>query len=773
MTNKSILVKRSFRTAAVLVCTMLSVSAMSMSMEEMERMGLSSSQIMELQSMYGSVPSSAGSMAPAPSSSAPSAFQTRASIAEIDLDKALNTESAIRVDDTVITQTDTLRYFGYDLFSSIPDAFKPTAVGPIDPGYMIGPGDVLRLAVWGQSEFSHELTVNNDGKVLIPIVGQVHVSGTPFSELQDKLKNLLSRHYSGLSTVPQRTFMDLSVAQLRPIRIYIMGEVRQPGGYTVSSFANAFAALYSVGGPLEGGSLREVRISRDGTPVATVDIYEYLLTGASKSDVRLQNNDVVFVPPRGKTVHISGSVLRPAIYELKDNENLQSLLSFSGGVLSASNVDKAHLQRILPFAQRSGAQQMTQRIDIDLKRYLVSKEDFPLHDMDNVEIVPLFSDLRNFVILSGAVQYPGTYQSDRMTLRDLIFEHGRMIDNKTFGQRADLIRLNEDKITTTIIPINLYDLHSGKGNQAMRPGDEVIIYDIEVSRPIDLQITVEGEVRLPDTYSLHSNMTVTDAILRAGGFTRKALKTRFDVYRRDTTNVEKLIQVFRSELPDETVSFTDESMRLFFLSDGDRIVVRPDPKYSEGRFVTVSGAVTYTGTYALENKTERLASVIKKAGGFQTDAYLNGIVITRNGRRVIVDSDAIFKKKRKKEDIVLHNNDTIYVPRQPNTVLVSGEVNAPGFYGFIPGMNMRGYIDRAGGYTDSVNYVLVADPSGETRKIKKKSNIRVNDGTDIVVTKKPPKPVSNRQGPTTFEVIRDVLAITVSALTVVILVNGL
>jgi protein involved in polysaccharide export with SLBB domain len=732
--------------------------------KEVMRQGLSPSQVREFQSAQDTP-------------SAAKTFKTQASAAEIDLDSILAAETAkVNARDTTeigAKTPDTLQYFGYNLFSSIPDAFKPTAVGPIDPGYMVGPGDVLRLAVWGQSEFTYELTVSNDGKILIPIAGQVHVSGIPFEQLQTKIKNLLSRHYSGLSATPQRTFMDMSVAQLRPIRIYIMGEVKQPGGYTVSSFANVFAALYSVGGPLEQGSLRDIRVIRNDSTAAVVDIYDYLLTGGSKSDVRLQNNDIIFVPARGKTVHISGSVRRPAIYELKKDENFQSLLSFCGGVLSASNVDKAHLQRVLPFAQRPGAQQMTQKINIELKRYIESKEDFTLHDMDKIQIVSLYDDLRNYVTISGAVQYPGTYQSENMTLRDLVFRHGRVIDNKTFIPRADLIRLNEDRVTTTIIPVNLDKLQNGTGDMGLEPGDEVIIYDIAVSRPTDPGVTIDGEVHTPGTYVLHSNMTLTDAILSAGGFTRNALKTRFDIYRRDTTDAEKLIQVFRTTLPGDSASFTDENLRTFQLRDRDRIIVRPDPNYSEGRFVTLSGAVKYTGVYALESKTDKFTSVIERAGGFQTDAHLNGIVIMRNGIRLMVDSDAIYNKKRTNVDVVLHDNDSIYVPRHPNTVLVMGEVNAPGLYGYIPGMRMRGYIDRAGGFTDSVNFILVSDPSGETRRVKKRSNSEVNDGTFILATKKPPKTERERQGPSVFEVTRDVLAITASALTVAILASRL
>ena len=219
-----------------------------------------------------------------------------------------------------------LDYFGYGIFKQVPAAFEPSAVGPVDPGYLLGAGDVLRLTVWGQAEFQYELEVDREGRIFIPNVGQVFVLGTPLNQLQIKFKLVLSKYYSGLATSPQRTFMDVTITKLRPLRVFVMGEVKQPGGYTISSYATVFNALYAVGGPLVRGSLRDVRVIHDNQVVANVDLYDYLLRGDKTSDVRLQNNDIIFLPPRGKTVSVRGEIRRPAIYELKGNEDLRSLI---------------------------------------------------------------------------------------------------------------------------------------------------------------------------------------------------------------------------------------------------------------------------------------------------------------------------------------------------------------------------------------------------------------------------------------------------------------
>lgn len=779
-------------TASVLISLLFILAAgmafqsHSMSIEEMEKQareqGLGTEQIEEMKKRYGATDSSliaspriqgqtpaqlkwSQDSAPAPSE------------AEFDFDSSSMTEkSDTAVIDSTSADSTELRHFGYNLFSSVPDAFKPTAVGPVDPGYMVGPGDVLRLAVWGQTEFQYELKVDNQGKILIPVAGQVHVTGTPFEQLQEKIKNLLSRHYSSLKSSPPRTFMDLSVARLRPIRVYIMGEVKQPGGYTVSSFASVFSALYSVGGPLERGSLREISVIRNDSTVATVDIYDYLTSGRSDSDIRLQNNDVIFVPPRGKTVSVTGSVARPAIYELKKDDNLQKLITAAGGVLSTSNVDRAQIHRVLPFDQRTDDKQVTNIMDISLKKYLESKEDFTLYDGDSLHVTPLFSDLRNFATLSGAIQYPGVYQCENLKLSDLIFRHGKLIDNKSFTRRADLIRLNDDRVTTTVIPIDLAKLRTDAGSDMeMLPGDQVIVYEMDVEKPTDLSITVDGEVRTPGDYELSSNMTVVDAILRAGGFTRKAFRTRVDVYRPDFLDKRKLAKVFQVELP-VPLDYTDPEIRKLQLEDRDRIVVRPDPNYTEDNYVTINGLVKYAGTYALEERNERLSEIIDRAGGLMPDAYLLGATINRGGKRMVVNFEAAYNKNRTRDDVILQKGDSIHIPSRPNSVLVQGQVNNEGLYGYIKGHNLKDYIKRAGGLADSASYALITFPNGETKRESLRwlgSGSLIPDGSYIFVTKKPARPPKERRGPSWAEVIKETLAIITSAVTIVVLVNEL
>ncbi len=664
-----------------------------------------------------------------------------------------------------------LPYFGYSLFEKTPDAFKPNAVGPVDPGYLVGPGDILRLSVWGQVEFQYELQVSKEGKIFIPVAGQVYVTGIPFEQLQQKIKNLLSKHYSGLSTVPPRTFIDLSVAQLKPVRIFIMGEVLSPGGYTVSSASTAFNALYSVGGPLKQGSLRNIKVLRNGSEITTVDFYQYMLTGKCTTDVRLQNNDVVFVPSRGKTVAVTGSVFRPAIYELKNEDNLQALLSFCGGLLPSTNADRAQVFRMLPFDQRDSSKSVVKVIDLNLNKYLLGKDDFALYNNDTLKITPLMEDLKNYVNLSGAVNYPGIYQCDSLFLRELIFTYGKPLEQHAFMKRADLIRRSDDLVTTTTIPIDLNKLKDDPSyNIALQPLDEIIVYEREVEKPTDLKVIVEGEVRYPDTFSLSTNLTVIDALLRAGGFTRQAYRKAVDVYRINPTDSDLLIKAFKIDLPD-SLNYSDEAVRNFTLQDGDKIVVRPDPAYIVDNFVTIDGLVKFRGSYAISKRGERLTELIKRAGGLLPDAFLEGATVTRNKKRLVVNFKDALYGKQSKEDVLLQKDDIIFIPPRPNTVYVHGNVNNPGLFSYIEATKVKDYIDRAGGLADSSSFVLLTSPGGETKKIRKKgiANPVVQDGSEIYVTRVPPVNKTEKTGPSISEVIRDTMAILASAVTVLTL----
>ncbi|MBN1306531.1 MAG: SLBB domain-containing protein [Chitinispirillaceae bacterium] len=671
------------------------------------------------------------------------------------------------------TIPDTCNYFGYSLFENVPDAFKPNAFGPVDPGYLVGPGDVLRLSVWGEVEFQYELKISKEGKIFIPVAGQVYVTGIPFEQLQAKLHSILSKHYSGLASHPPKSFMDLSIAQIRPIRIFVMGEAASPGGYTVSSASTAFNALYSIGGPLVSGTLRNITVLRNGKELAVVDMYHYLVSGKCSTDVRLQNDDVIFIPRRGKTVTVRGSVFRPAIYELTEHENLLALLDYCGGVIPETNIEHALIHRVVPFQQRTPSLPKVEVVDIDLRKTIIQREDIPLFDNDTLHVIPLSYDLRNYVLLKGAVRYPGMYECNGISLHTLIFTLGKPIDEKAFTKRADLIRRNDDLITSTIIPIELERLlhDSSSYDQPLRPFDEVIVYEKEVEKPVDLLITVDGEIRKPGIYTMSTNHTVIDALIQAGGFTRGAYRKSVDIYRLRISgnHYDTITEEFKLDLPDP-IDFIDSSRREFELHDRDRIVVRPNPDYILDNYVILDGFVKFKGKYAIHQRGERLSDIIARAGGLLPDAFLEGATVTRDKKRLVVNFTEALQGKSSKENILLKKGDSIFIPLRPNTVLITGNVNNPGLFSYVQKSRVRSYIDRAGGLADSSKVILLTAPGGETKKIRRVSfkNPVVQEGSAILVTKKIGRDKSaEKQGPSITEVVRDTLAILASAVTII------
>jgi len=780
-----------------------------------------------------------------------------------------------------------IKYFGYDLFKNIPESFKPTEVGPIDPGYIIGPGDVLQLYLWGAVEFQYQLTVDIQGNIFIPTAGQVFVSGIAYKDLEKKLSKYLSKFYEGLNANPPTVFLDITLAKLRPIRIFVLGEIAQPGGYSISSYATVFNALYSVGGPLTSGSLREIRIIRNNKVISKVDLYDYLLKGNLIGDVRLQNNDIVFVPPRGKTVTIKGEIHRPAIYELKQNENLKTLITYAGDLKSTAYTGRASILRIVPFEERKNYKLDRKVIDVDLSKLLEKTSDYELFDQDVVTIFPILDKMENFVKISGAVYRPGTFQLDKvpdvkslveeaygtlpdvflgkadiirtrqdstrefitfdlgkaldgdplnnvqlkpmdevriysiydlrdrhyvsidgyvnkplrieyadsLTLYDIVFQAGKWEDplfkGRAYLQRGDVIRFNPDGISTKIISFDLDKLLSDKiGNIHLEPGDKIYIYKADVNKVIDKYVKIEGEVKNPGIYKLSTNMTVMDLIIQAGGFLESSLTTEAYVNRLDPngyegntlseTHIVKLPFEFNSDL----MKFIKDSVKaddseFYFLQHRDVVIIRKNPNWEPQRIVQIKGEVEKPGTYVLKKKNETLLEVLKEAGGPTEEAYLLGASLVRRSftdsnkvlnERVIINLDEIYNENNTEEDIYLKDGDVLFIPKHPHTVYVKGEVNNPGLYKFVEGYSVKDYINKAGGETDSSDFILYQMPTGESNKVGLgifSCDPDVLDGSIINVIKKIPEPPTDKSE--IFATIKDIFSITVSAITAIVL----
>lgn len=622
-----------------------------------------------------------------------------------------------------------LEYFGYNLFKNVPEAFKPSEVGPIEAGYVVGPGDELRLIVWGAAEFQYDLTVDREGRIYVPKVGQLTVAGKSLGDLRKEIKTWLSKSYAGLTSDPPTVFMDLTVTRLRPVYVYVLGEVSNPGGYTVSSYATVFNVLYSIGGPKTSGSLRNIKVIRDGKVIATVDMYESLLKGYETKTVRLQSNDRIFIPQRGKTVAISGEVKRSAIYELTQDEGFDDLLNFAGGLTPQAYTKRFQITRIVPYEKRVDPSLSREVLDLNLAKALSRETKIPLYDGDSVHIYSTLEQMQNAVSITGAVKQPGRYQLNPSlrTIRDLIMQADSLTGD-AYLNKADLVRVQEDS-TEKLISLNLQQVLNGVPTQniVLQPLDHLRIYSTLVMLG-KFQVSINGTVRNPGQYTLQDSMTVYDLLFKGGGlFDDEYLKDvyleRADLYRKAPDGIGQLVYPFNLRKALNGTSYADTLLQPY---DEIRIYPKQVTEYITQKFVSIYGAVKNPGQYNLQ-KNMNLEDLILQAGGFSEGAYLKEAEVTRippkrssAGNKTLLMTvplipDALWSSEvsfglddstvamQNAEQFQLEHRDKVFIRVDPNfrpqeTVTVSGEVAYTGQYTLLyENENLSNVLRRAGG----------------------------------------------------------------------------
>jgi len=622
-----------------------------------------------------------------------------------------------------------LPYFGYNLFENVPEAFKPSETGPVGAGYVVGPGDELRLIVWGAAEFQYDLTVDREGRIYVPKVGQLTVAGKKLEELRKEIKQWLSKSYAGLTSDPPTVFMDLTVTRLRPVYVYVLGEVANPGGYTVSSYSTVFNVLYSVGGPLTSGTLRNIKVIRDGKVVATVDMYESLLKGYESNTVRLENNDRIFIPQRGKTASISGEVKRPAIYEMTGDEGFDDLLNFAGGLTAKAYTKRFQIARIVPYEQRKDPSLAREVLDLNLSKVLAGEKNVPLYDGDKVKIYSTLEEMQNAVSITGAVKQPGRYElsPSLRTVRQLIVQADSLTGD-AYLNKADLVRVQEDS-TEQLISLDLQKVLNDVPTQniVLQPLDSVKIYS--TLEMIDkFHVRIAGQVRNPGEYSLRDSMTVYDLLFAGGGlfddeFLKDVYLGRADLFRKAPDGIGQVVKPFNLEKALNKTGFADTLLRPY---DMIRIYPKDVTEFVSQRFVYIYGAVKNPGQFRLQENMN-LEDLLVQAGGFSEGAYLKEAEVTRipderasAGNKTLLQTvplvpDALWNSEvsyaiddsalamQSAKQFLLQHRDKVFIRTDPTfkpqeTVKLSGEVRYPGTYTLLyENEKLSNVLRRAGG----------------------------------------------------------------------------
>jgi protein involved in polysaccharide export with SLBB domain len=697
-----------------------------------------------------------------------------------------------------------LQPFGYAIFQRAPSLFEPIVNIPTPPSYILGPGDEIVLNVWGETQLSYTLTVARDGYIVISDVGKVQVAGLSVEAVKRVLLDRMSSVYASLArgSARARSYLDVSIGKLRTIQVFVLGEARLPGGYSLSGLATAFTALYYAGGPNVNGTLREIQLVRDNKPVAVLDFYEFALSGKREQDLRLQEGDVLFIGPAGKRVAVMGNVMRPAIYELKPNETVGDLLQMVGGLRADAYTKRIHIERIVPFSERRKYDKDILDIDLTFDSFeeLMSCRD-RLESGDVVSVFGVNEERENLVTIAGNVWKPGAYElSPEMSVKDLIHRADGLRED-TFLERGTIIRTRQTDLKKEIVPFILRQALEGDAGQnvQLQRLDTVIVYHDSVFRPTH-PVTIDGAVRKPGIYARAEGMTASDLIILAGGLQEGADAAHIEVARIDSTRMDRIAQIFRVSLPREYWKARNPDD--FVLQDLDHVSVRLKPEYSKPKAVTVSGEAMYPGVYAIRWEGERLSDLIRRFGGFRSTAYLPGVRLIRSpgaggiparspsvaettlidslGRplpiyprlassEVPIDIARILKNENSVDNVALQPGDELVIPRDPGVIYVQGHVNTPSSVPYREGGSLKYYIQQAGGYTSNADEgsTVVILPNGrkwEPSGFFLAPDPEILSGSTIIVPIKLPE--ENR----TLPLLKEITSITLSAVTMAYIV---
>jgi len=656
--------------------------------------------------------------------------------------------------DTILKK---LPVFGLDVFKNMkPLSFTPenNLAAPAD--YTIGSGDEINILVWGRMNEEYRLKVDREGRVNIPHQGPVAVAGLPFTVMQ---KTILDRMQS-----IEGVQASVTMGELRSISVFIVGEVKSPGMFTLSSLSNVTNALFAAGGPNKRGSLRNIQLKRNGSIIATIDFYDFLLSGKDNAGIRLKSGDVIVVPIVKGMAAIAGNVRRSALYEIKQGDMLKDLVSLAGGVSPAAWTNRIQIERF-----QNNQFQRVLDVEADKNQTMPAQE---IMDGDIVKILPIVIKDDNAVYLSGNVYRPGKYEFKQgMKVTDLLPEFKSLLP-ETYFEYAVVLRQNPPSFLNNLIPFNLekaINEKSSSDNISLQARDVIMIYSRDYFEP-DRTVFIGGAVNTPGKQKILENMKIRDLIIQAGGLLEEASEDRGELYRRIYEN--ETVSTQKTEF-NVGLALQDDPKNNIVLKKYDAVFIRNKKGWEQEKHVALSGEITYSGEYILL-KGETLKELVGRAGGFTKDAYLPAATLTRPTVRLLerkrnedyvnrLQSDALtvstelvakqqqagdvqnllmqqqqlMNRMRNGEtagrvvidmtneasygDFLLEDGDSLYVPKRTGTVSVIGEVYNPATFRIESGISsVKYYLELAGGAKANADikniYIIKANGSVLTHK---------------------------------------------------------
>ncbi|RIV19505.1 sugar transporter [Fibrisoma montanum] len=626
--------------------------------------------------------------------------------------------------------------FGASLFANANLSFEPNLRIPTPRNYQVGPEDELIVDVYGNAQQTYRPKVSPEGSIRLENLSPIYVNGLTIEQAEQRIVSRLRTLYAGLNTATSGIFAQVTLGSVRSIKVTLLGQVVRPGTYTLSSLATVFNALYAAGGPApDRGSFRNIRVYRNNRLVRTLDVYDFLLHADQKDNIRLLDQDIIFVDHYGTRVELTGEVKQTGLYEVRPGETLRHVLAFAGNF-----TDKAYTASIALRRNTPTEQQLITIQPAEFGQFL------PIAG-DRYAVGAVLERVANKVSITGAVFRPGDYALEKNTTLQQLIKTAEGLREDAFLNRATIRRLREN-LDPEVISVDLGRLLRNETADVPLQRDDVVqitaVGDLRTKRTVSIQ----GAINRSGSFDYVDSMTVANLVVLAGGFSDGAIASRMEIARRingDTTGIPDGQNV-------QLIAFAiDQHLRLdpkdaqLILQPFDQVFVRLSPRYEAQKGASIAGEVVYPGTYAIRDRNERISDLITRSGGLKAGAYLPATRFSRKGELVSLDLKRILSNPDDVSNLLLEDGDLLTVPRQTELVRIRGEVVNPATVEYDPAKSFRAYVGEAGGFTAkaSKRKVYVVGANGKIRPTRSWLGIRKypspEAGMELVVPARPPK----------------------------------
>jgi protein involved in polysaccharide export with SLBB domain len=702
---------------------------------------------------------------------------------------AANEAFGLKDGQVVKKNTASVSLFGYDFFSNSKVSFTPSVNMAVPKNYQIGPGDEIMIDLWGASEITYKATVNNKGSIKINGIGFIFINGFTLEDATTKIISKLKTKHAGITaadTSYNKINTNVTVSKIRTVQVNIIGEVKVPGTYALNSLSTVLNALYVAGGPTKMGTFRDVQLIRANKQVASLDVYQYMLSGTQEGNLKLQDQDVLLVSPYKNLVSVAGAVKRAGIYELKEGQTLAELEQYFGGFTPIAYTNLLTIERL------NGAQKEIREVAF------TEAKDFIMQGGDKLVVQEILDRYENKITIQGAVYRPGSFELfEKMSLKTLI-EKAEGITPEAFLLRGLLVRTFDDTHKENIA-FSVSEILNGSSTIVLKARDQVRIFNKEELRE-KRTITVGGAVNTPNTFNFVDKLQIEDVIVLSGGLKLGADPQVISISRRLKDGSFKTLSEVYAVSSDENLAINKGTP--FYIEPFDVINVRYSKGYTAQKNVSITGEVKYQGGYVLKNKNERISDLIERAGGFTDFAYVKGASLIRQTRnqyaieilknmdnnqgdeansdalkaieanatefKVGIDLERILENKGADIDMYLREGDQLMIPSRRQTVKVSGMVIKPSLIQFKNGQSLKTYVEKSGGFAETSKKakIYVAYANGDIKTVKHflffKRYPKLAPGATIFV---PAKPVKEKMS------TAEIMGITTSIATLGILIQ--